>query len=239
MLDFIESYHRNMIKIADKLNHVHERIANACQLSGRKCDTVQLLAVSKTRSVEEVSEAYHQGCRDFGENYLQDALSKISATQLAGCRWHFIGNLQSNKTRAVAEHFDWMHTVDRLKIAQRLSQQRPSDKTPLNICLQVNISEENSKSGVMADDLMPLAEQINTLAGIKLRGLMVIPAASNDQRQQRAAFAASHQLYRQLQQRFDGIDTLSMGMSSDLEAAIAEGSTIVRIGTDIFGPRVV
>ncbi|CAH0992938.1 Pyridoxal phosphate homeostasis protein [Sinobacterium norvegicum] len=228
-----------MIKIADKVNLVHERIANACQLSGRKCDEVQLLAVSKTRSPEEVAEAYQQGCRDFGENYLQDALGKISATALEHCRWHFIGKLQSNKTRAVAEHFDWMHTVDRLKIAQRLSEQRPATLPPLNICLQVNISGEESKSGIAPAELISLAEKISALSGVKLRGLMVIPAASNEPEQQRSAFANSYQLYRQLQQRFDGIDTLSMGMSGDLEAAIAEGSTIVRVGTDIFGPRAV
>ncbi|ROR98929.1 hypothetical protein EDC56_3169 [Sinobacterium caligoides] len=226
-----------MPKIADNLEAVYQRIGKACEKAGRQRDEVQLLAVSKTRSASEVLEAYDYGCRDFGENYLQDALEKITEIKPTDIHWHFIGHLQSNKTRQVAEHFQWMHTVDRLKIAQRLNDQRPAQLPPLNICLQVNISGEDSKAGIDATELLPLAAKIESLEQLQLRGLMVIPAASQEVEQQRRAFAESRQLFSTLQAQHPQVDTLSMGMSGDLDSAILEGSTMVRIGTDIFGAR--
>lgn len=226
-----------MNKIANNLQSVYRRIDTACKIAGRKRDEVQLLAVSKTRSSDDVLQAYEFGCRAFGENYLQDALDKISAIQQPDIRWHFIGHLQSNKTKSVAQHFHWLHTVDRFKIAQRLDSQRPPHMPPLNVCLQVNISGEASKAGIRGDELLPLAEQVNALEHITLRGLMVIPAACDNPVEQRQAFARSAALFDTLKQHYPTVDTLSMGMSADLDSAILEGSTMVRIGTDIFGPR--
>jgi len=195
------------------------------------------LAVSKTRPAEELRAAYAQGQKDFGENYLQEALDKIYALQDLDLCWHFIGPLQSNKTRAVAEHFHWVHTVDRLKIAKRLSQQRSPDMPPLNLCIQVNISEEVSKSGCLPEELPGLAKSIAELPNIRLRGLMAIPKASEHLDEQCTAFASMRKLLQQLQSMDPTLDTLSMGMSNDMQAAIAEGATIVRIGTAIFGAR--
>ncbi len=196
-----------------------------------------VLAVSKTRSAEEIRTVHACGLEHFGENYLQEAMEKITALADLPLCWHFIGPIQSNKTQAIAEHFHWVHSVDREKIARRLSAQRPADMPPLQACIQVNISGEDSKSGVTLDALPALAEAVTPLPGITLRGLMAIPEPTDDFLEQRRAFAQLRRALEHLSEHIDGLDTLSMGMSADLEAAIMEGSTIVRIGTAIFGPR--
>ena len=209
--------------------------------SGREPDSVCLLAVSKTFGPEAVIEAADAGQRDFGENYVQEALDKIAAVKARRADldliWHFIGPLQSNKTRLVAEQVDWVHSVDRIKIAQRLSDQRPTNLPPLNICLQVNVSGEASKSGVAPGELQTLAAALLSLPRLRLRGLMAIPEPEADPVLQRRPFALLRDLQRQLSAAGILTDTLSMGMSSDMAAAIAEGATIVRIGTAIFGQR--
>ncbi len=230
-----------MSTIAHKLQAVDASIVAAAGAAGRARADVQLLAVSKTFPPEAVLEAVEAGQTAFGENYLQEALDKIDAVSAAlpGRRieWHFIGPIQSNKTRPIAASFDWVHTVDRLKIAQRLSEQRPDALGPLNICLQVNISGEASKSGGTEAELPALARAVAQLPRLRLRGLMAIPEPETEVTRQRAAFARLRRLFEAL--RADGIalDTLSMGMSADLGAAIAEGATIVRIGSAIFGSR--
>ncbi|NQE49538.1 YggS family pyridoxal phosphate-dependent enzyme [Herbaspirillum rubrisubalbicans] len=230
-----------MSSIAQRLQHVQQQIVRATQEAGRASASVQLLAVSKTFGPQAVAEAVQAGQRAFGENYLQEALDKIAAMPALvpgiALEWHFIGPIQSNKTRPIAEHFAWVHSVDRLKIAQRLSEQRPAELGPLNICLQVNISGEASKSGLSPQELPAVAAQVAQLPHLRLRGLMAIPAPSEDPAQQRAAFAAVRGLYEQLRQSGLPLDTLSMGMSADLEAALAEGASIVRIGSAIFGAR--
>lgn len=224
--------------IKENLNKVQQQITEACQQYAREPETVALLAVSKTRTADELRAAYLGGQRHFGENYLQEGVDKINAlNDLPDIIWHFIGPLQSNKTRPVAEHFDWVHSVDRLKIAARLAEQRPAGLAPLNICLQVNISREQSKSGCLPEETAALADAVARLDGITLRGLMAIPAASDDPAEQRRAFAELASLLQTLKTRHPTLDTLSMGMSGDMTAAIAEGATIVRIGTAIFGPR--
>lgn len=195
---------------------------------------MHLLAVSKTKPAEAVREAHAAGLRDFGENYLQEALAKQAALADLDLTWHFIGPIQSNKTRAIAEHFDWVHSVDRLKVAERLAEQRPADLGPLNICLQVNISGEASKAGCAPADVPALAKAVAALPGLRLRGLMAIPQPSADPAEQNAVFAQVRALNEALGL---GLDTLSMGMSEDLEAAIAQGATWVRIGTALFGAR--
>ncbi|WDZ95328.1 YggS family pyridoxal phosphate-dependent enzyme [Herbaspirillum sp. WKF16] len=230
-----------MSSIAKNLQYVQHQIAAGAERAGRAPSSIQLLAVSKTFGAEAVREAVLAGQQAFGENYLQEALEKIGAMKALApderLQWHFIGPLQSNKTRPVAEHFDWVHSVEREKIARRLSEQRPPELGPLNICLQVNISGEASKSGLSPQELPQVAAQVAQLPNIRLRGLMAIPEPTDDVARQHAAFAAVHTLYQAL--RADGLalDTLSMGMSSDLEAAVAEGATIVRIGSAIFGAR--
>jgi len=223
-----------MSTIADNILQVSSRIQAATAAAGRTENSVQLLAVSKTKPAEALREAYAAGLRDFGENYLQEALGKQLELADLPLIWHFIGPIQSNKTRAIAEHFDWVHSVDRLKIAQRLSEQRPADLPPLNICIQVNVSGEASKSGCTPADLPALAEAINALPRLKLRGLMAIPEPTEDRAEQDAAFAAVQRLQDSLNLP---LDTLSMGMSHDLESAIAQGATWVRIGTALFGAR--
>ena len=223
-----------MSTIADNISHVGSRIQTATQAAHRPENSVQLLAVSKTKPAEALREAYAAGLRDFGENYLQEALSKQLELADLPLIWHFIGPIQSNKTRAIAEHFEWVHSVDRLKIAQRLSEQRPAELPPLNICIQVNVSGEASKSGCTPDDLPALAAAISTLPRLKLRGLMAIPEPTEDRAEQDAAFAAVQRLQASLNLP---LDTLSMGMSHDLESAIAQGATWVRIGTALFGAR--
>ena len=223
-----------MSTIADNIAQVSSRIHAAAVAAKRDADSVQLLAVSKTKPAEALREAYAAGLRDFGENYLQEALSKQLELADLPLIWHFIGPIQSNKTRAIAEHFAWVHSVDRLKIAQRLSEQRPAELPPLNICIQVNVSGEASKSGCTPADLPALANAISELPRIKLRGLMAIPEPTEDRAAQDAAFAAVQRLQASLNLP---LDTLSMGMSHDLESAIAQGATWVRIGTALFGAR--
>jgi pyridoxal phosphate enzyme (YggS family) len=224
--------------IAENLAQVREQINSSAHKNDRSGSEICLLAVSKTRPADDLRAAYAEGQRDFGENYLQDAMEKIEALHDLDICWHFIGPMQSNKTRSVAEHFNWVHTVDRIKIAKRLSEQRPDGMPPLNICLQVNISEEESKSGCSPEEVAELASEIIKLPNLKLRGLMAIPQATNDPLEQQQAFSRLRDLQEQLKSKEPTLDTLSMGMSADMEAAIAEGATIVRIGTAIFGPRV-
>lgn len=213
------------------------RIRSASQKWDRAPDSVTLLAVSKTRTATELQQAWSAGLRAFGENYLQEALDKQQLLQKLPICWHFIGPIQSNKTRAIAEHFDWVHGVDRLKIARRLNDARPETRDPLNICIQVNISAEATKSGVAPQQVAALAAEIEHLPRLRLRGLMAIPAATDNVQEQTDAFARMSTLLRELQCSHSDLDTLSMGMSADLEIAIAQGSTLVRVGTDIFGPR--
>lgn len=223
--------------LADKYDSVRRQILNACRDSRRSPESVQLLAVSKTRDADEVRQLHACGQTAFGENYLQEALDKIAALQDLPLEWHFIGPIQSNKTRAIAEQFDWVHSVDRLKIARRLSEQRPKSLPPLNLCLQVNISDEASKSGCTPAELPALARAVAALPGLRLRGLMAIPEPETDPTRQRATFARVRRLMEALHAELPQLDTLSMGMSGDLDAAIAEGSTLVRVGTALFGPR--
>jgi hypothetical protein len=223
-----------MSTIAENIAKVGARIREAAQASQRDYAAIGLLAVSKTKPAEAIRQAYAAGLRDFGENYLQEALEKQAELNDLPLIWHFIGPIQSNKTRAIAEHFAWVHSVDRLKVAERLSAQRPPHLPPLNICLQVNVSFEPSKAGCTPEQLPALAQAVAQLPKLKLRGLMSIPEPTEDPIAQHAAFARLRELR-------DGLgldlDTLSMGMSHDLEAAIAEGATWVRIGTALFGAR--
>ena len=227
--------------IADKLAQVHSRIASACAAAGRPVQSVTLLAVSKTFGVDAIAEAHAAGQRRFGENYVQEAITKVAALDglVPRPEWHLIGPVQSNKTRVVAATFDWVHSVDRLKVAERLSAQRPAGLAPLSVCVQVNVSGEASKSGVAPADVGAVARAVAALPGLRLRGLMAIPevVAGAEPAAQRRPFAALRMLFEQL--RSDGldVDTLSAGMSDDLEAAILEGATIVRVGSAIFGRR--
>lgn len=225
-----------MTSITVNLRSVRARIEAAAAACGRDPAGIRLLAVSKTQPPEAIRQAA-AGCRDFGENYVQEALPKLAALAGEGLCWHFIGRLQSNKTRAVATHFDWVHTVDRLPIAQRLSAQRSVHAPPLNLCIQVRIGAESSKAGIDVQDLPALAEQIAVLPRVRLRGLMCIPPATESRALQQEYFAALRGLKERLENTGLTLDTLSMGMSADLEAAVAEGATILRIGTAIFGPR--
>jgi len=228
-----------MSLIAENLQEVHARIERAANAAQRPTDAIRLLAVSKTFPADDIRAAFAAGQRAFGENYVQEAVSKIEA--LADLRteieWHFIGPLQSNKTRPVAEHFDWVHSIDRLKIAQRLSEQRPDTLPPLNVCLQVNVSGEASKSGVAPEDAPAVAREIASLPKLRLRGLMSIPEPAADLAAQREPHRILRELYETLRAQGVALDTLSMGMSGDLEAAVLEGATMVRIGTAIFGKR--
>ncbi len=234
-----------MASILSNLQAVHAQIAASAQAASRPAQAVQLLAVSKTFGADAVLEAVLAGQRAFGENYVQEGVEKILALRgllstscpEAVLEWHFIGPIQSNKTRLIAEHFDWVHSVEREKIAQRLSEQRPAHLPPLNVCLQINISGEASKSGVAPAAALALAQQIHSLPGLRLRGLMAVPEAAADFTQQRLPFRQVRELFEQLQQAGLPLDTLSMGMSGDLSAAIAEGATMVRIGSAIFGAR--
>ena len=222
--------------IADRVQRVLERIHEAERVAGRANGAVALVAVSKTQPAEAIRQAAAAGQQAFAENYLQEALAKQDElTDLPGLIWHFIGPIQSNKTRPIAERFDWVHTVDRLRIAERLSQQRPDDRPPLNVCLQVNVSGEASKSGVSLAALPELVAAVAQLPRLRLRGLMTIPAPANGLAQQRMPFRILREAMAAL--ALPGLDTLSMGMSDDLEAAILEGATLVRVGTALFGPR--
>ncbi|PAU85901.1 YggS family pyridoxal phosphate-dependent enzyme [Pseudomonas sp. WN033] len=223
-----------MSTIAKNIANVRERIHRAAKSVERDPAGVTLIAVSKTRPASDIREAWAAGIHDVGENYLQEALDKIEALADLPLTWHFIGPIQSNKTRAIAEHFDWVHSVDRLKIAKRLSEQRPSERGPLNICLQVNISGEDSKSGVALADLPALAAAVAELPNLRLRGLMAIPAPAEDSAARRAPLQALRQALQALPLP---LDTLSMGMTDDLTEAVQEGATQVRIGTALFGAR--
>jgi pyridoxal phosphate enzyme (YggS family) len=226
--------------IAENLHLVRQRIAAACTAAGRDPQHVTLLAVSKTCPADAVRAAHAASQRAFGENYVQEALAKIAdcADLRANIEWHLIGPLQSNKTRVVAEAFDWVHTVDRLKIAERLSAQRPTNLLPLNVCLQVNVSGEASKSGVGFDELPGLARAVAALPGLRLRGLMSIPEPADGPEAQRVPHRRLREAFEALRQGEGlALDTLSMGMSADLEPAVQEGATLVRVGTAIFGAR--
>jgi pyridoxal phosphate enzyme (YggS family) len=225
------------LPIENNIAKVLESIRSGEQKYHRQAHSVTLMAVTKTRPADAIRQAAVAGIRHIGENYLSEALEKILELQDLNVCWHFIGPIQSNKTRAIAEHFDWVHSVDRLKIAQRLSDQRPAQLPALQLCLQVNISNETSKAGISPEQLPALAATVAKLPGLKLRGLMAIPRASEDVQQQRLAFSQVHRLFQQLQAHHPQLDTLSMGMSGDMQAAIAEGATMVRIGSTIFGAR--
>ena len=226
-----------MTTIAERLLAVRSRVAAAAQAVGRSTDDVQLMAVSKTWPAEAVREAAEAGQRVFGENYVQEGVDKVEALRGMGLEWHFIGPLQSNKTRPVANAFDWVHSIDRLKIAERLSAQRDVHLPPLNVCIQVNVSGEDSKSGVAPDEVAALAHAVADLPRLRLRGLMCIPEPTGDLALLRARFAVLRTLQAELIAAGLALDTLSMGMSHDIEPAIAEGATIVRVGTAIFGER--
>lgn len=226
-----------MPTIAQRLTEVRTKIRQAEDRAGRPAGSVKLLAVSKTRPVTELQAAIAEGQTAFGESYVQEAVPKITALSGQGLEWHFIGPIQSNKTALIAQHFAWVHSVDRAKIAQRLNEQHPPGAPPLNVCLQLNLSGEASKSGILPAALPELAALVARLPNLCLRGLMTIPAPEDDPVKQRRPFRALHALFEELRQRGYALDTLSMGMTDDLEAAIAEGATIVRIGTAIFGPR--
>lgn len=226
-----------MTAILSNLQATREAIAQAAKTAQRNAADVRLLAVSKTFPATAVREAYLAGQTAFGENYLQEALDKMESLRDLPLEWHFIGPIQSNKTRAIAENFAWVHSVDRLKIAERLSAQRPPHLPPLNVCLQVNVSSEETKSGVAPEEVGQLAQAVVCLPRLKLRGLMSIPSPATDETAQRIPFARMQKLLRQLNSQGMELDTLSMGMSHDYPAAILEGATIVRIGTAIFGAR--
>lgn len=223
-----------MSNIKDNLGKVEQQIKNACQINQKSPTSVQLLAVSKTKPASDVESAYNAGQRLFGENYVQEAVDKINELEhLDEIQWYFIGPIQSNKTKLIAEHFDWVQSVDRVKILQRLNEQRPSEKGKLNVCLQVNISDEASKSGATLAELPALIDSIKQCENLVLRGFMAIPEKGNPS----LSFEKMDQLFTQYQAQIPTIDTLSMGMSGDMELAIANGSTMVRIGTAIFGAR--
>ena len=226
-----------MDSIQNNLKQIVDRIRKAEQKHGREPGSVQLLAVSKTQPASAIQTAMEAGQIAFGESYLQEALEKIATIGQHPPQWHFIGPIQSNKTRNIAAHFDWVHTVDRIKIARRLDEQRPEELPPLNICLQVNISQEASKSGILLEQLPELAAEVSRLPRLRLRGLMTIPARSDTLEQQRVPFHSLRDAFESLKNKGYQLDTLSMGMSDDMEAAIAEGATIVRIGTALFGER--
>jgi pyridoxal phosphate enzyme (YggS family) len=226
-----------MTMIQTQLERVQARIHTACDAAGRPTNEVSLLAVSKTFGADAVAAAFAAGQTAFGENYIQEAVDKITALRHLALQWHCIGPIQSNKTRLVAEHFDWVHTIDRLKIAQRLSEQRPTHLAPLQVCIQVNVDGGSTKSGVTPNEALSLVQAVAVLPHLRLRGLMCIPEPASD-------FVASCTLFKRARDLFDalnaqglGLDTLSMGMSADLEAAIASGSTMVRVGSAIFGAR--
>ena len=224
-----------MNAISENLAQVRHRLHQAEQLAGRPEGSAHLIAVSKTWPAAALAEAYQDGQREFGENYVQEALAKQDELQGYAIVWHFIGPIQSNKTRPLAERFDWVHTVDRLKIAQRLSEQRPAHLAPLNVCIQVNVSDEPSKAGVRLEELAALAEAVTQLPRLRLRGLMAIPAPSANLDAQRLSFRMLREALEGL--GIAGMDTLSMGMSGDLESAVMEGATLVRVGSAIFGQR--
>ena len=226
-----------MIGVTENFRKIQDLLAKAAVDAGRPAERIRLLAVSKKKPAEAVREAYAAGQLDFGENFVQEGVAKIAAVAKDDAVWHFIGHLQANKAKAVAQHFQWVHTIDRLKIARRLSAQRPVDTAALNICIEVNIDAEASKSGVVVSEVAALAAAVADLPGLKLRGLMCLPAIRDDFEAQRQPFARLRELLESLNRSGMQLDTLSMGMTADYAAAIREGATIVRIGTAIFGAR--
>jgi pyridoxal phosphate enzyme (YggS family) len=226
-----------MDTIGANLQAVKQRIANAARAGGRDPADIGLIAVSKTFGADAVAAAYGHGQRAFGENHVQEAVAKMAALSGLALEWHFIGPIQGNKTRSIAEHFDWVHSIDRAKIAERLSAARRAGLVPLQVCIEINIGDETTKSGVAPGDALTLARAVSALPQLKLRGLMAVPPASEDPARQRRYFAELKRLKDQLAAAGVALDTLSMGMSADLEAAIAEGATLVRVGTAIFGRR--
>jgi len=224
-----------MTSSSDRYQQLTEQIEAAARAAGRAAGSVQLLAVSKRQPVAAIAELAALGQMRFGENFVQEACAKIAALDGYALEWHFIGRLQSNKTREVATHFSWVHSIDRLKIARRLSEQRPSTAPPLNVCIEVNISGESGKGGITMDEAPEFAAQVRALPRLKLRGLMALPAPTDDVARQRESFALLARLADNIAD--DDFDTLSMGTSGDFTAAIAEGATIVRVGTALFGPR--
>ena len=226
-----------MNNIAERYRNVRDQVSLLAKEAGRSPETVKLLPVSKTFTAEQIRQVYESGARAFGESYIQEALQKIAALQDLDISWHFIGPLQSNKTRDVARNFDWLHSLDRLKIARRLNEQRPEHFEPLNVCIQVNISADPAKSGIDINDVAGFADQLQSLAAIRLRGLMAVPAVGLNTEELKRQYAFLAQKFYQLQQRYSSCDTLSLGMSSDMAEAIACGSTLVRVGSGIFGER--
>jgi len=217
---------------------INDQIKQAANANKRDPSHIKLLAVSKTKPVSDIVVAYAYGHRDFGENYVQEAVEKIQQmSSYSDILWHFVGPLQSNKSKLIAEYFDWMHSLDRIKIAKRLNEQRSAHQSPLNVCVQVNIDDEQSKAGIAPSEVINFIEQLQPLSRIKCRGLMTIPKADVSDTERRASFAKMQDLFSQCAQRFDNIDTLSMGMSDDLAIAIEYGSTMVRVGTSLFGKR--
>lgn len=229
-----------MSNIAERLDRAYAQIENSAKAHNRQSPDITLLAVSKTKPFSDIEAAYTHGHRAFGENYPQEGAEKVQLARqakLSEIEWHFIGPLQSNKTKLIAENFDWMQSVDRLKIAQRLNEQRPPTMPPLQVLIQVNISHEENKSGIAPEEIKTLAEHISKLPNLNLRGLMAIPLATNEQSTLSNMFTQMHDCFLSLKAQYPQVDTLSMGMSSDLDAAIKAGSTMVRVGTAIFGAR--
>lgn len=225
-------------QIAAKIVQINAQIEEAAKAHNREPNHIKLLAVSKTKPVSDIVSAYNAGHRNFGENYVQEAVEKIQQmAQYSDILWHFIGPLQSNKSKFIAEHFDWMHSLDRIKIAQRLHEQRSVHQQALNVCVQINIDDEQNKAGIPPSQTFDFIEQLQSFDRIKCRGLMTIPKANVSETERRTSFAKMHDLYEQCVRKFDNIDTLSMGMSDDLSIAIEYGSTMVRVGTAIFGSR--
>ncbi|RUO39341.1 YggS family pyridoxal phosphate-dependent enzyme [Aliidiomarina taiwanensis] len=224
--------------IADQLEKVRIRVQQAEKKANRPANSVQLVAVAKTKPTADIEAAYAAGQRSFGENYVQEGVDKVQALQhLSDIEWHFIGQLQSNKTREVAEHFHWVQSLHRLRIATRLNNQRPAHLPPLQVLIQLNIDEEPNKAGISLAELPEFAKAVQALPKLQLRGLMLIPKANPSAAEQAHTLQLCQTAFEELQQQIDRVDTLSLGMSNDLEAAIAHGSTMVRVGTDIFGPR--
>lgn len=237
-MDLLFLWKNNGMNLENHLKTLYQNIATAESQFHRKPNSVKLLAVSKTQSIANIQEAFKCGQKAFGENYLQEALLKIDALQNMDIEWHFIGPIQSNKTRKIAENFSWVHSIDRMIIAQRLNEQRPLNLPPLNICIQINFENEITKSGISTQDVIPFIQAIQKMPRLKLCGFMIIPEFSEDFEKQRQVFHELNQLLHQINQQLDlSLDTLSMGMSNDYIAAIAEGSTIIRVGTALFGER--
>ncbi len=233
----LDSNNANSMDIEIKKEQLDQRVRSTAHRVGREPSEIILLAVSKTRPAEAIRNLAALGQQAFGENYLQEALKKISELTDLSLEWHFIGQIQRNKTRYVVENFDWVQSVDRAVIAERLSAQRPAEMGDLNVCIQVRMSEEEGKGGVAPEDLFALASTIDSLPGLELRGLMTIPENTRDTEKQRQSFRMMYRIFSELKSRFTSVDTLSMGMSGDFELAIEEGSTMIRVGTALFGPR--